>query len=247
MNSPESSPSSKLNPKQQEEAGDLLFEAFKESDAFTDYTLEWINSLDREKILRDFYQRIIRFFESINGLRIVMNSEWKVNSVWTFIPQNISDETISDAEKKSSLNTSGILKLMFNSSLLRNPYQKLRGIRRFGHLVSFTDNMHTRDMWKAPHIYAQYLWANRKDGSGIRLLLRGLKDLKDQNIPIYFWTVSKENEKMYTKLGFTPIWEESDPISGLSFWRFLYDPSKINTERSQDTTKNAVWKILQSS
>ncbi len=244
MQALESSTQSKLTQGEIVEAGNILFESFKNGDQFTSYSLEWINGDDTEKIIQDYYQRIVIFFDSIDGLTMTKDWSGKVNSVGTFISHNTTKSSIATAEKNARLNIPGLITLMFNRSI-HNPYAKLRALKRFGHLVNFTDKMRVSDVWGKSHIYAQYLWANGKDWSGIRLLLKFVKSLKESRIPIYFWTVSKQNYEMYWKLGFECLWEAKDPVSGLSFWRFLCDPGESGVEVAQIDTKSAIKRVLE--
>ena len=244
MRALESSTQSKLTQGELVEAGNILFESFKNGDQFTSYSLEWINDEDTEKIIQAYYQRIVIFFDSIDGLTMTKDWSGKVNSVGTFMSHNTTKSSIVAAEKKAKLNISGLITLMFNRSI-HNPYAKLRALKRFGHLVNFTDKMRASDIWDKSHIYAQYLWANEKNWSGIRILLKGVKSLKESWIPIYFLTVSKQNHEMYGKLGFECLWEVKDPVSGLSFWRFLCDPGESRVEVAQSATKSAVLRVLE--
>ena len=245
MNVIESTPSEKLNPEARYEAASILFESFKGNDAFTDYSLEWINPKDKIDIIRSFYERITVFFDAIGGLRATRDSSGEINSVGTFIPHNIDSWSIHEAEKHAKINQLALMGLIYNKSLKNIP-EKIRALKRFGHLVQFTDRMRVADMERKPHVYAQYLWANERNWAGLRLLLRSLKYIKNQWVPIYFWTVSHANQKMYSKLWFRALWEIKDKTSGLSFWRFLFDPNKPTTQDVQGWTRTALNRALAS-
>lgn len=221
-------------------ASEILDSAFNTNDLFTDYLLGWINGNERWEIIRSYYSRFVRFAESIGGLKLWKNPEWKVVSVGTFIPHNIDSSTLQNALKISKLNFSGVCRLIMNASI-RNPVQKILALKKFWELDSFTEQMRKEDMGDEPHIYAQYLWADWKNWSGIRLLLRWVKELKQAGIPIYFWTVNPDNHAMYKQLGFTDLWDKKDIKSWLAFYRFRYTPGQI--DRLQWNVKTTISKI----
>lgn len=227
MENPESK-TSEITSREWAQAGLILKESFENGDAYTDYVLAWISREECRTILTGYYSRFVEFANIIGGLKIWKNPEWDIVSVWTFIPHNLDQNTFKKALKSAKLNLSGISMLIMNQSI-RNVSWKLMALKRFWELDSFTEKMRKEDMGDVPHVYAQYLWANWWNWYGIRLLMRWIKELKEIDIPIYFWTVSKENHDMYKRLGFTEIGEKKDAKSWLSFYRFKYTPWKLDS------------------